>query len=58
MSNKRYREKDDVIDAEKIARHVLSGQPTAIPKINNGLVEMIRVIKVAKTLLSKPKLKF
>ncbi len=47
-STKRYREKDDVIDAEKIARHVLSGQPTATPKTNDGQVEMMRVIKVAK----------
>lgn len=40
--------KDDVIDAEKAARQVLSGQATATPKNADGQVEMMRVIKVAK----------
>lgn len=40
--------KDDVIDAEKAARQVLSGQATSTPKSADGQVEMMRVIKVAK----------
>lgn len=40
--------KDDVIDAEKAARQVLSGQATVTPKWADGQVEMMRVIKIAK----------
>ena len=41
-------DKDDVIDAEKAARQVLSGQATVIPKRADSQVEMMRVINVAK----------
>lgn len=40
--------KDDVIDAEKAARQVLSGPATVTPKWADGQVEMMRVIKIAK----------
>ena len=40
--------KDDVIDAEKAARQVLSGQATGTPKWADGQVEMMRIIKIAK----------
>ena len=40
--------KDDVIDAEKAARQLLSRQATVTPKRANGQVEMMRIIKIAK----------
>lgn len=40
--------KSDVIDAEHAARTVLSGQGTATPKLADGQVEAIRVIKIAR----------
>jgi len=38
----------DAIDAEVAARSVLAGTSTAIPKTADGLVEMIRQVKVAR----------
>ncbi len=40
--------KSDAIDAEAAARSVLAGTSTAVPKTTNGLVEMIRQVKVAR----------
>jgi transposase len=46
--DRRLRGKSDTIDAENAARAVLAGQATAIPKTADGVVEMIRQVKVAK----------
>ncbi len=40
--------KSDPLDAEHAARTVLSGVGTVIPKLANGRVEAIRVIKIAR----------
>ena len=40
--------KSDPIDAEHAARQVLSGQATAEPKLANGGVEAIRLLKIAR----------
>ena len=40
--------KSDVLDAETAARSVLAGTSTTIPKTADGLVEMIRQVKVAR----------
>lgn len=40
--------KSDAIDAEHAARTVLSGQGTATPKLADGQIEAIRVIKIAR----------
>lgn len=40
--------KSDTIDAEHAARVVLSGSGTATPKLANGQIEAIRVIKIAR----------
>ena len=40
--------KSDAIDAEHAARVVLSGTGTATPKLANGQIEAIRVIKIAR----------
>lgn len=40
--------KSDVIDAEHAARQVLSGAATATPKLSEGEVESIRLLKVAR----------
>jgi len=40
--------KSDPIDAEHAAREVLSGQATAQPKLANGVVEAIRLLKIAR----------
>lgn len=42
------RGKSDLLDAENAARAVLAGHTEAIPKTDDGTVEMIRHIKVAK----------
>ena len=42
------RGKSDLLDAENAARAVLAGHTEAIPKADDGTVEMIRHIKVAK----------
>jgi len=46
--DRRLRGKSDAIDAENAARSVLAGLVHAIPKSADGIVEMIRVTKVAK----------
>jgi transposase len=40
--------KSDPIDAEHAARQVLSGRATAQPKLANGVVEAIRLLKIAR----------
>lgn len=40
--------KSDAIDAEHAARTVLSGSATATPKLADGQIEAIRVIKIAR----------
>ena len=46
--SRRSNGKSDAIDAEVAARSVLAGTSTAIPKTADGLVEMIRQVKVAR----------
>jgi hypothetical protein len=46
--DRRLRGKSDLRDAENAARAVLAGRATAIPKSADGVVEMLRQIKVAK----------
>lgn len=46
--DRRRRGKSDVLDAENAARAVLAGQASAAPKAADGLVEMIRSVKIAK----------
>ena len=45
--------KSDTLDAELAARSVLAGTSTAVPKSADGLVEMIRQIKVARYIAQK-----
>ena len=40
--------KSDAIDAEHAARAVLSGNATVIPKLADGQVEALRLLKVAR----------
>jgi len=51
--DRRLRGKSDTLHAENAARAVLSGNATAIPKTNDGTVEMIRQVKTAKDLAVK-----
>jgi Transposase len=51
--DRRLRAKSDCLDAENAARAVLSGHVNATPKTNDGTVEMIRQIKVAKDVALK-----
>nr|WP_246841450.1 hypothetical protein [Chroococcidiopsis sp. TS-821] len=44
----RLQGKDELLDAEDAARQVLAGQATAIPKSDEGAVEMIRILKAAR----------
>lgn len=46
--DRRLRGKSDALDAENAARSVLAGKVSAVPKSADGIVEMIRVTKVAK----------
>ncbi len=46
--DRRLRGKSDILDAGNAARAVLVGNATAIPKSADGVVEMLRQIKVAK----------
>ena len=46
---RRRRGKSDPIDAEAAARAVLSGEATATPKDRTGIVEAIRVLRVARS---------
>lgn len=41
--------KTDLIDAEAAARSALAGYATAIPKTGDGLVEMIRIVRAARS---------
>ena len=47
-ADRHRRGKCDVFDAENAARVVLAGQARAIPKADEGIVEMIRHLKIAK----------
>jgi len=40
--------KSDAIDAEHAAREVLAGRATATPKLADGIVEAIRLVKIAR----------
>ena len=40
--------KSDSVDAENAARQVLSGEAAAVPKITDGDIEVIRLIKIAR----------
>jgi len=40
--------KSDTIDAEHAAREVLAGTATATPKLGDGIVEAIRLVKIAR----------
>ncbi|QFZ18549.1 IS110 family transposase [Saccharothrix syringae] len=51
--DRRLRGKSDTIDAENAARAVLNNTATAVPKTNDGTVEMLRQIKVAKDVAVK-----
>jgi len=51
--DRRLRGKSDTIDAGNAARTVLAGQASAVPKTHDGLVEMIRQVKVAKDVAVK-----
>lgn len=51
--DRRLRGKSDTLDAENAARAVLAGQATAIAKSADGVVEMIRQVKVAKDVAVK-----
>ena len=46
--SRRSNGKSDVLDAEAAARSILAGTSTTIPKTADGLVEMIRQVKVAR----------
>jgi transposase len=46
--DRRLRGKSDTLDAENAARAGLAGQANAVPKTNDGTVEMLRQIKIAK----------
>ncbi len=51
--DRRLRGKSDTLDAENAAKTVLAGTATALPKSADGVVEMIRTIKVAKDVAVK-----
>jgi transposase len=51
--DRRLRGKSDTLDAENAARAVLNNTATAVPKTNDGVVEMLRQIKVAKDVAVK-----
>lgn len=51
--DRRLRGKSDTIDAENAAKAVLAGLATAVPKSADGVVEMIRQVKVAKDIAVK-----
>ncbi len=40
--------KSDTIDAEHAAREVLAGKATATPKLADGIIEAIRLVKIAR----------
>ncbi|MDT5345693.1 MAG: transposase [Mycobacterium sp.] len=51
--DRRLRGKSDFLDAENAARAVFAGHASAVPKTADGVVEMIRTIKVAKDVAVK-----
>lgn len=51
--DRRLRGKSDTLDAENAAKAALAGTATAVPKSADGVVEMIRTIKVAKDVAVK-----
>lgn len=51
--DRRLRGKSDFLDAENAARAVLAGHADAVPKSADGVVEMIRTVKVAKDVAVK-----
>jgi transposase len=51
--DRRLRGKSDTLDAENAARAVLAGKATAVPGAADGMVEMIRQVKVAKDVAVK-----
>jgi transposase len=50
---RRRRGKSDPVDAEAAARAVLAGQATAVPKIGDSMVEMVRCLRVARATAMK-----
>lgn len=44
---RRRRGKNDTVDAEAAARAALNGEATAVPKTQDGIVESIRVLRIA-----------
>lgn len=46
--SRRQNGKSDTLDAEAAARSVLNGTATAVPKLADGLSEMIRQVKIAR----------
>jgi transposase len=46
--DRRLRGKSDTLDAKNAARAGLAGHANAVPKTNDGTVEMLRQIKIAK----------
>jgi transposase len=47
-SARRRRGKSDPVDADAAARAVQAGEATGIPKTQDGMVEMVRVVRVAR----------
>ena len=45
---RRTRGKSDTVDAEAAARAVLAGHATVVPKARDGIVESIRVLRIAR----------
>ncbi len=52
-AERRRRGKSDAVDAEAAARAVLSGRASAIAKSNDAEIEIIRVLRTAKTSATK-----
>ena len=50
---RRRRGKSDTVDAEAVARAVLGGEATVVPKRGDGPVEAIRILKIAKDSAAK-----
>ncbi|WP_066376241.1 IS110 family transposase [Herbidospora mongoliensis] len=48
-SDRRRRGKDDTIDAENAAHAALSGRRVITPKTRDGMVESLRVLRIART---------
>lgn len=45
---RRRRGKTDMVDAEAAARTVLAGKATIVPKSGDGMVEVMRMLRIAK----------